>query len=232
MHGRLVLFDIDGTLLDTKGAGMDALRLTVRELFDRESPELDLGGATDSGLARDILESFGEALNEENLGAFYGTYLGYLEAHLGAARYAGEVLPGVEPLLERLVDAGATLGLLTGNIAHGAALKVRHFGLSGYFDFGAYGDDHHDRNKLGPIALQRAREARGMPFEASETVVVGDTPKDVACGKALGAVTLCVATGGFSADDLRACGGDLVVENFADAGVVVDRLRSRVANRG
>ena len=232
MHGTLVLFDVDGTLLDTRGAGMAALRRAARELHGQESPELDLAGATDSGIVRGILEAFGVEASEENVAAYYACYLLYLEENLAGSDYDGEVLPGVVELLAGLEEAGATLGLLTGNIARGAALKVGHFGLGSYFEFGAYGDDHHDRNELGPIALRRAQAAAGRAFAASATVIVGDTPKDIACGKALGATTLCVATGSFTVDQLREAGGDVVVDDLAATGEIVDELRRMAAKSG
>lgn len=214
MTGRLVLFDIDGTLVDTGGAGMRSLREAARDLFGEDGPDLDLAGSTDEGLVRGILEHFGEPFSPGRVAEFYGAYLGHLERHLESGAFRGRVLPGVIEILDACRDAGAVLGLLTGNIAEGAAMKVRHYGMEGYFGFGAYGDDHHDRNLLGPIALERAREATGVEFVADEAVVVGDTPKDIACGRALGATTVCVATGAFSARELRDHGADLVFETF------------------
>lgn len=225
MHGTLVLFDIDGTLIDTRGAGMEALRRAAHDLHGVRIPRLDLNGATDSGLARDILESFGLEVSESSVSAFYDAYLIRLEENLAGAEFPGVVLPGVWEFLDALCEAGATLGLLTGNIAAGAALKMRHFGLAGYFRFGAYGDDHHDRNELGPVALARAEEVLGRTFTGGDAVVVGDTPKDIACGKALGAKTLAVATGSFPEDELRMHGASLVVTCLADSATIVARLR-------
>ena len=214
MTGRLVLFDIDGTLVDTGGAGMLALRKAARDLFGAEGPELDLAGSTDSGIVRGMLEHFGEEVSDDRIEEFYGVYLGYLDAHLGGGEFPGRVLPGVMEILEAYRRAGAVLGLLTGNIAKGAELKVRHYGMAEYFGFGAYGDDHHDRNLLGPIALERARLATGGNFLATESLVIGDTPKDIACGRAIGATTVCVSTGAFSAKELRDHGADFVFESF------------------
>lgn len=230
MRSRLVLFDIDGTLVDVRGAGLGALRRAAADLHGDGCPELDLRGATDRGLARDILGAYGVEPSEEALCCFFDAYLAHLEASLGRDDFDGEVLPGVRELLDSLRAAGATLGLLTGNIAAGAAAKMARFGLSAYFRFGAYGDDHHDRNELGPIAMRRALEAHGRMFTAAETVVVGDTPRDVDCGKALGALTLCVATGAFGADELRAAGADVVVESFADRGAVLTAFGGRSHN--
>jgi phosphoglycolate phosphatase-like HAD superfamily hydrolase len=126
-----------------------------------------------------------------------------------------------EGVLELLTELGehpeATVGLLTGNAASGAAAKMRHFGLAEHFQFGAYGCDHADRNRLGPIALERASAHAGRSFSPNETWVIGDTPKDIACAHAIGARCLAVATGSFSAAQLAARGADQVVESLGDA---------------
>jgi phosphoglycolate phosphatase-like HAD superfamily hydrolase len=114
-------------------------------------------------------------------------------------------------------NPGATIGLLTGNMAGGAAAKMRHFGLTSHFPFGAYGCDHADRNRLGPIALERAARHAGRNFTAAETWVIGDTPKDIACAHAIGARCLAVATGQFSATQLADHGADQVVETLGQA---------------
>lgn len=211
---RLLLFDIDCTLIDTGGAGMEALKQTARELFGADGPELDLAGSTDSGIVRGMLDHFDSDLSLE---LFYQTYLNYLPTNLES--FTGRVLPGVTSLLDRLVEDEITLGLLTGNIAQGAWGKLDHYGLSDYFAFGAFGDDHHDRNRLGPVALDRASQHCGRTFQADNTIVIGDTPKDIACGKAMGAITLAVATGGFSVDALAEYTPDYVVEDLESSEV-------------
>jgi phosphoglycolate phosphatase-like HAD superfamily hydrolase len=113
-----------------------------------------------------------------------------------------------------LREEGNSLGLLTGNIERGAMIKVSHYGIADYFQFGAYGDDHWNRNKLGPIALERAEESTGMKFSQDEILVIGDTPKDVACAHAFGVKCVAVATGDFSEEELAACGADRVVPNL------------------
>ncbi|MCP5534913.1 MAG: HAD hydrolase-like protein [Akkermansiaceae bacterium] len=218
---RLLLFDIDCTLIDTGGAGMAAIKETACELFGAEGPELDLAGSTDSGIVSGLLKHFGSDLTLED---FYQVYLTRLGPNL--ASFSGCVLPGVETMLSELEQSEVTLGLLTGNIAAGAKAKIDHYGLDGYFSIsvGAYGDDHHDRNLLGPVALQRASAEYAKDFQAANTVVIGDTPKDIACGKAMGALTLAVATGGFTVDDLAAYGPDLTVADLT-APVVREFLR-------
>lgn len=189
---------------------MQALKDAACEVFGAEGPELDLAGSTDAGIVMGMLEHFGSDLSHE---VFYQSYLNYLTPNLKAFR--GRVLPGVSALLEDLQSEGVVLGLLTGNIADGAKAKLDHYGLGSYFGFGAFGDDHHDRNRLGPVALQRARQYGGDGFSPESSMVIGDTPKDIACGKAMGALTLAVATGGFSVEELKAYGADYVVEDLS-----------------
>jgi len=193
---------------------MQALKEAARELFGAEGPELDLAGSTDSGIVRGMLDHFESDLTLE---AFYQVYLGRLQPNLES--FTGKVLPGVDALLNRLSQSDAALGLLTGNIAEGAWEKLAYYGLRDYFSYGAFGDDHHDRNRLGPVALERARLHHDRVFQADQTVVIGDTPKDIACGKAMGAITLAVATGGFSVDDLAAFHPDYVVADLECAEV-------------
>lgn len=211
----LWLFDIDGTLVDTGGAGMKALQEAAIERFGDTGPELDLAGSTDSGIVVNMLAHFGVPEHPDELERFYGFYLERLEWNLVHGGFSGGVLPGAEDLLDRLAAGGAaTVGLLTGNIAGGAAAKMRHYGLDHHFGFGAYGCDHADRNLLGPVALERAAEHSGRTFSPEETLVIGDTPKDIACAHAMGARCLAVATGSFSAEELRDAGADKVIEGL------------------
>lgn len=216
MEGRLVLCDIDGTLIDAKGAGLEALREAGREVFGGEGPPLNLCGATDGGIVRDYFSHFGEEYSEVRVQEFYRTYLLRLEENFSEDSFEGVVLPGVPGFLEVLQDRGACLSLLTGNIARGAQVKVRHFGLDQFFAAGAYGDDHHDRNELGPIALARASREFGKSFEASHSIVLGDTPKDIQCAKRIGALAVCVSTGSFQRAELLEAGADLVFDDLSN----------------
>jgi phosphoglycolate phosphatase len=214
---KLWLFDIDGTLVDTGGAGMRALQDASVECFGGSGPDLDLAGSTDLGVLAGIMAHFDRPRGPEEEAAFFACYLRHLESNLGHGGFPGKVLPGAAELLESLARFPAiTVGLLTGNIAGGAAAKMRHFGLDRHFAFGAYGCDHADRNLLGPVALMRAAGHAGRDFSPEETLVIGDTPKDVACAHAMGSRCLAVATGRFSAGQLRACGADVVVERLDD----------------
>lgn len=218
----LLLFDIDGTLLDTGGAGLNALRAGLLEefgLLDRaeDFPPLDLAGATDSGVVRFLFDHFAIPVSEENIERFYARYHHQLEHGLkteGLTR--GRLLPGIDRLMERLKDHHAVLGLLTGNIARGAWTKVASYGLEGVFEFGAFGDDHHDRNELGPVAMARAAAFSGREFAPNLVFIIGDTPKDIRCARACGAWAVAVATGRFSREELAEHEPDLLFDSLED----------------
>lgn len=210
----LILFDVDGTLVDTGGAGLTALQDAAVEVFGGEGPPLDLAGSTDGGIVRGLFEYFGREYDLEIEEEFYQAYLPRMNANLDDPKYGGHLLEGVSSLLASLEEEGHSLGLLTGNIERGATIKVAHYGIAEHFQFGAYGDDHWDRNKLGPIALERAIEATGRQFTPEETLVIGDTPKDVACAHAFSAKCVAVATGSFNEEQLVAYGADRVVSDL------------------
>jgi phosphoglycolate phosphatase len=214
----LYLFDIDGTLVDTGGAGMAALNQATRELFGEDGPPLDLAGSTDLGVVATIHAHFQIEPTAVRIKNYFELYQQRLDWNLAHGGFPGRVFLGVSELLTELAArADASIGLLTGNTAGGAASKLRHFGLASHFSFGAYGCDRADRNLLGPIALERAAAHSGRHFTARDTWVIGDTPKDIACAHAMGARCLAVSTGHFSADALKMKGADRVVESLTEA---------------
>jgi phosphoglycolate phosphatase-like HAD superfamily hydrolase len=214
----LYLFDIDGTLVDTGGAGMAALEETTRTIFGDAGPALDLAGATDLGIVHGIHAHFQAEPTAQSITAYFELYQQRLDWNLSNGGFPYRVIDGAVTLLEHLSKrSDSTLGLLTGNIASGAASKVGYFGLAAFFPFGAYGCDHPDRNRLGPIALARAAAHAGRDFTAEETWVIGDTPKDIACAHAMGARCLAVATGRFTAAELKAHRADRIVESLDQA---------------
>ncbi|MDF2377151.1 MAG: HAD family hydrolase [Verrucomicrobiales bacterium] len=221
---KLLLFDIDGTLIDTEGAGLisleEGLFSAFPELEGRPFPPLDLGGATDGSVIAFLFEAFGLEDHSGNRERFFEFYLHALKGRLQSFEKEGKgrLLAGVVPLLEGLARCSdrVTLGLLTGNTADGAKVKLSHYGVDHHFVFGAYGDDHADRNALGPIALERAERDHGLKFDPTDVVVIGDTPKDVACARAFGARVIAVATGASSHEELAAFDPDILLEDFAN----------------
>ena len=223
---RLLLFDIDHTLIDSGGAGVQALRDAFEQEFgiSDDLQGIEIAGKTDTGIIHQILRKQEMDLSEKNIAAFLERYLQLLAAEL--PRREGTLLPGIAELLQRLREERRNvLALLTGNVERGAKLKLEQYGVWHFFDFGAFADDHHVRNELGPFAVQRAFEWHGIRFTAEEIDVIGDTPHDIACGKAIGARTIAVATGDFSRAQLAELAPDFIVDDFSD-------VRARMAELG
>lgn len=217
----LVLFDIDGTLVLTGGAGLRALNRACEELVGH-ADALDgvpLAGRTDWIILQDALGRIGRQLDATLFDALRLRYLAHLREEIQRpGRGTKGVLPGVRGLLDRLhVRSDVLLGLVTGNFEAGARIKLGYFGLWEYFRCGAFGDDASDRNALVPVAVSRAGRCGMGPATARNVLVVGDTPHDVACARAAGAMPVGVATGGYSVDELRASGADIVFPDLSDA---------------
>ncbi len=222
---RLLLFDIDGTLINSEGAGVQALRDVLRDQFGiaDDLDGIEVAGRTDAGIVHQILRKQQIEPNESNTARFLDQYVRLLADEL--PRRKGRVLPGVRELLERLhANPNIVLALLTGNVKRGAKLKLEHYGLWGFFEFGAFSDDHYDRNELGEFARKRAEEKHGREFTAADIDVIGDTPHDIACGKAIGARTIAVATGNFSREELASRQADRIFQDLADVEVVMREL--------
>ncbi|MEP2775223.1 MAG: HAD hydrolase-like protein [Luteolibacter sp.] len=213
----LLLFDIDGTLVDTGGKGMAALRKTAMEIFGGDGPPLDLAGSTDLGILENLYVHFGIEASDEQTHAFFEAYHVHLADSLESNPGEGRVLDGAVELLETLViRKHAQLALLTGNTSLGAKIKLRHYGLGHHFPFGAFGSDRADRNALGSIALERALAITGRVYHPDRTLIIGDTPKDIACAHAIGARCLAVATGQFTAAQLEEAGADWVIGSLRE----------------
>lgn len=223
---RLLLFDIDGTLLNTLGAGKAALEVAMRSVYGETGPidSFDFHGRTDPAIVRGLLRAAGWPDDEIEAG-FEATWKMYLRAldHSLAER-DGRVRPyaGVTELLGAIGgDPRFATGLVTGNMEGGAIRKLEAAGLGGRFGFGAYGSDSEWRADLPPLARERAEAVYGRSFDMTTAVVVGDTPEDIRCARANGARVLAVATGRHSVEQLSAHQPDAVFEDLSDTSRVV-----------
>jgi phosphoglycolate phosphatase-like HAD superfamily hydrolase len=233
---RVFLFDIDGTLIATDKAGQHAMEgsfaapanvstagPTAQPRPPRGKSPVPYAGRTDRSIVADHLRRAGLEDSHENFLRFAERFLSRLPAALASRR--GRVLPGVIDTLERLAGLpDACVGLLTGNLRRAARIKLTHFGLDRYFyvqgePLGAFGDDHHDRDDVAREALADVRRRVRADIDPEQIWIVGDTPRDVRCGRAIGARVLAVATGGYSLAELRAARPDVMVTDLADAGV-------------
>jgi phosphoglycolate phosphatase len=222
---RLLLFDIDGTLIHSGGAGVEALILALKERhgIDDDLHDIEIAGMTDAGIVLSILKKHNIPATNENITGFLDSYVHFLSREL--PRRKGKLLPGVFELLKELrARPHLVLALLTGNVSRGAQLKLEHYGVWHFFEFGAFADDHHDRNQLGSFARSRAKQKHGREFSAAEIDVIGDTPRDIACGKAFGARTIAVATGSWSAEELAKHQPDFLIDDFSNVAGLIDTL--------
>lgn len=215
----LLLFDVDGTLVLTGGAGLRALDRAFEKRYGRRGAGagLRLHGMTDPVIVHDMYRgNLGFVPDEAETSAFLADYVSFLEEEV-ASSAAYRLMPGLPEILDALEAAGHVLGLATGNVRAGARLKLVRGGLWSRFAFGGYGDDSGDRAEMVRIAARRCPR----PFPADDTWVIGDTPRDVAAARAAGFRVLAVATGGHSLDDLRETGPDLLMATLEG---VVDLL--------
>ncbi len=214
---KLILWDIDGTLIVSGRAGIHSLERAFEKLHGRKPDfsQLDVFGRTDKWIAQQVLAHHDLPANPENVHAYLEAYLTVLHEEVRAR--PGRLLPGILELLETLHHRPDTAqGLLTGNLQRGARIKLEHYKVWHYFAFGAFGDDSPIRNELGPHALRRAKERHAFEFAPERTFVIGDTPHDIECGKIIGAKTIGVATGKYSVPDLLAHQPTAAFTDFAD----------------
>ena len=228
MTPALILFDIDGTLLLSGRAGMRAMTRAFQQTFgitDAFAGE-SFGGRTDSYLVSKALTQAGLPDTEDNHHRFRDRYLPLLAEEI---QHPGQghkgLMPGARELLEALDKHDHLhLALLTGNYRDAAEIKLQHFEIWDFFEWGAFSDDHHDRNELVPIAKSRA-ETYDIPAEAIERVIViGDTPHDIECARVAGARCIAVATGGYSMAQLKDAGADEVLPDLSDTDRVLSLL--------
>jgi phosphoglycolate phosphatase len=224
---KIVLFDIDGTLVLTGGAGSRAMNRAFEDVFRVAAAfeGVPMHGRTDRGLLEDALARNGIVLEDGLLGRFRDRYFERLRKTIHEPGPRKGPMPGVRDLLDAL-DArpDVFLALLTGNYEQAARIKLEHFDLWRYFRCGAYGGDVVDRNELFPLALSRAYGCGAPRLPASDVLVVGDTVLDVACAAAAGARSVAVATGPSDVETLRLSGADVVLEDLGDAAAFLTLL--------
>ncbi|MBY0512715.1 MAG: haloacid dehalogenase-like hydrolase [Gemmataceae bacterium] len=213
----ILLWDIDGTLVRSGGAGKAAMEAALRSAFG--VPEVRDGvpysGRTDGAIARDLLAVHDLDPSPANVQKLQAAYLDRLPDAL--ANRPGEVCPGIAGLLPVLAERpDVVLGLLTGNVRAGARVKLGHFGLWDYFSCGGFGDGHHDRDDVARSAVADVRRHLGRDIDPADIWVIGDTPLDVQCARAVGAKAVAVATGWHPGDELTACGPDLFLDDLSD----------------
>ena len=228
---KVVLFDVDGTLLWTDGAGRRAIHRALREILGIEHPAAGFrfDGRTDPEIVRLLAAASGRDHGPDVVAAVLTHYVALLEDELSRPGHRTTVYPGVFELLAALEHRNdCVTGLLTGNIVEGARLKLRSGGLDiARFRVGAFGYDHADRPELPAIAQQRARETLGIQAAGRDVVIVGDTPADVACGRGIGARAIGVATGSYSVPELLAVGAYTAFPDLSDTDAVVAATLAR-----
>ncbi len=235
MPRKLILWDIDGTLLSTGRAGRHALERAAASLIglprDGEVPRIVMSGKTDQRIIREICEAADVPAErtEELLPQAMAVAIETLASSADRIRTEGTVHPGVGALIDRLAGIeGVRQSLVTGNLTPNARVKVEAFGLHPHIDFdaGAYGDDHHDRNELVPIALRRVRELRNEIYDTGDVWVIGDTEHDLACARAAGVRCLLVGTNWDGANTIQGLDPDASFADLSDTEAVLAVLLS------
>ncbi len=219
-----ILFDIDGTLTTSSGAGAGAMETTVDQLFGAsEFPEISMHGRTDKSILQELFAAIGVP-HDDTFEQFNRQYCLNLPQSL-VDRNA-RLLPGVEPLLEELAELEQVeLGLLTGNLKQAAEIKLRHVGIDHFFSFGGYGDLHADRNDVAVEAVESARDAIGDRFSADHVWVIGDTTNDIRCARHVGAKVIAVETGGGSTKSLEEARPDLQIPDLTNVKHWLNQLK-------
>src|SRR5262245_52825532 len=216
---RLVLFDIDGTLIHSGGSGEKAFARVCDQEFNVSdgTANLRFAGRTDPAIVREFFLRHHIEPRQENFIRFFDSYVFWLDHMLG--QVAGRVLPGAVEMIGalRALARPPVIGLLTGNIRLGAQIKLSHYKLWDQFQTGGFGDDHEDRNQIAVIARGRGIELLKEKLSGEQIVVIGDTPRDIECGKAIEARVLAVATGSYRMEELKQYKPTWTAENLATA---------------
>jgi phosphoglycolate phosphatase-like HAD superfamily hydrolase len=222
---KLILFDIDGTLIHTGGAGTTSLDKAFYSLFGIKDAfrDMSMAGKTDRQIMKQGLQSHNLPFKDGNVEALTESYLSNLKVEIQNPNRRFQ--PGIQEILRILRDQDYPLGLLTGNLEAGARIKLNPFGLNEYFPDGAFGSDHEDRDMLLPIAIRKFGE-RGFEFTPEQCIVIGDTPRDVQCARVHGAPSIAVATGPYSKESLLRTRADMVFDSLED----VERCMEFISN--
>lgn len=214
---RICLFDIDGTLLLSGRAGQKAIEAVLRDQYQLTTPVegIHTAGRTDMAILYDLLQYYDIEPTIDRLREFQNYYLEQLPLELGRAQ--GGVLPGVIDRLEEVhAHPEVEVGLLTGNLARGAQLKIEHYRLQQYFTFGSYGDHHINRDDVARDAFELIRAQFGDDIQPDQIWIIGDTPSDVLCARAIHARSLAVATGIYSREELAESQPDVLLNDLTE----------------
>ena len=221
----ICLFDIDGTLLRTGGAGQKAMERALTDVFGVPDPWEDIpaAGRTDRAITHDLFTYHELAPNEQQWAEFQTVYFRHLSSTL--AELEGAVLPGIQMLLNHIATRpDVSMGLLTGNFREAARIKLQHYAIDQHFAYGGYGDHHHDRDDVARVAYAEACRHLEREVDPSAICVIGDTPSDVKCARAIGARAIAVATGMFTVDELARSQPDELYEDFSLPELFLARL--------
>lgn len=221
---NLIFFDIDGTLLISPGAGGRAITRIMKSTFNLsgEIARIEIHGQTDRGIATQLFKAHGIEDSALNWKRFKNSYLEVLDEELTRAQ--GCLLPGIQPLLHSLQQSPTIeVALLTGNIEIAAFKKIKHFGIDQYFSWGGFGDQHRDRSDMARAAIKLAGQRKEIN-SIENVYVIGDTPNDIRCGKAINAITIAVATASYSAEQLSDYDPDWLFPDLSDLDMILSLL--------
>jgi phosphoglycolate phosphatase-like HAD superfamily hydrolase len=226
---KIHLFDIDGTLIHSGGSGKHAMEAAFEEIYGIANglENVLLAGQTDPKILLDAFQKHNLIWKDGQIEKFKERYFIHLAEDMQRPRPKRRIMPGFPQLLDKLKKMpDVHIGLLTGNWIRGAEIKLHYFDLWKYFEFGAFGDDEMDRNKLVPHALRRAEEKFGIRPQRDRVYVIGDTPRDIQCARPHGATAVAVATGEYSVEELRAEKPDFLFADFSELEKVLEIFRS------
>lgn len=229
----ICLFDIDGTLLRTGGAGQKAMERALTDVFGIPDPWEDIpaAGRTDRAITHDLFTYHELAPSSQQWEEFQTVYFRHLSHTL--AELDGAVLPGIQTLLSHIATRpDVSMGLLTGNFRAAAKIKLEHYAIDQHFAYGGFGDHHHDRDDVARVAYAEACRHLAREVDPQAICVIGDTPSDVKCARAIGARAIAVATGMYTVDELARSQPDELYEDFSAPEFFLSRLDQFMSGTG